>query len=410
MRKDKHNRVRERLVIKELTRENLDQFNDLFRYAFQVSNNELVSLGYEEDEIKKSKSPIFDKSKVIGWFDGEKLASQIAVYPMRVNIHGRIYKMGGVTGVATYPEYSNMGLMNDLMIKSLEEMKSCNQSISFLYPYSIPFYRRKGWEVVSDKMSFTIKDTQLPKQVSVSGTVERVPTEHPDLKAVHKDFTAKRHGSLIRGDFEWEEYWKWDVDDINVAIYYNEDGKPTGYVAYLIENDIFKIKELVYLNQEARHGIWNFISAHFSMIDEVIGDNYTSEPIAFILEDPEIKETICPYIMARITDVEKFITDYPFSYRPKTEKIHLIIDDPMAKWNSGDFSIFWDDNGRTLCKKGEKSGHEIKMNIQTLTAMLMSYKTPSYLQRIERIEGEWHGIHLLESIIPKEQPYFSDYF
>lgn len=410
MLKNENNRIKERLIIKPLTREDIDQFNNLFRYAFQVSNNELLSLGYEEEEIKQSKYPIFEKAKVTGWFDGNKLASQIAIYPMKINIHGHIYKMGGVTGVATYPEYANMGLMNELMKRSLEDMRDSGHSISFLYPYSIPYYRRKGFEVVSDKMSFTIKDTQIPDFKPVRGAVERVSMDHTDLKNIHNKFTENRHGTLIRGNFEWEEYWKWEVDDTIVAIYYSEDGNPFGYMVYLIENDIFKIKELVYLNEEARHGLWNYIRAHFSMIDKVIGFNYTNEPIAFLLEDSEIKETIRPYIMARITDVYKFISDYPFSSRLKNEKLHLIIDDSMAKWNCGDFSISWDSNGRTVCKVGDKSGRDVKMDIQTLTAMLMSYKSPSYLNRIERIEGDWHAIHLLENIIPKEIPYFSDYF
>ena len=50
------------------------------------------------------------------------------------------------------------------------------------------------------------------------------------------------------------------------------------------------------------------------------------------------------------------------------------------------------------------------MDIQTLTTMLMSYKTPSYLYKIGRIESSIKGINLLESLIPKEQVYFSDYF
>ena len=29
--------------------------------------------------------------------------------------------------------------------------------------YTSPFYRHKGWEIVSDKMTFRIRDNQLPK-------------------------------------------------------------------------------------------------------------------------------------------------------------------------------------------------------------------------------------------------------
>jgi len=275
------NRLQRRLIMRELTKNDVSQYNALLRYAFQVTSRELLDVGWEEDEIRRSKYPVIEKASVLGWFDGDKLASQLAVYPMKVNVHGEIYQMGGLTGVATYPEYSNAGLMHSLMKQSLEDMRERGQSVSFLYPYSIPYYRKKGWEIVSDKMHFLIKDTQLPKRVEVSGMVERVDIEHSDIKKIHDAFAQKRHGALVRRQLEWEEYFRWEVEDLIAAVYYNEKDEPLGYMFYWIENEVFYIKEMVYLTQEARHGIWNYISAHFSMITEVRGDNYTSEPLAF---------------------------------------------------------------------------------------------------------------------------------
>ncbi len=72
--------------------------------------------------------------------------------------------MGGLTGVGTYPEYANMGLMNQLMRQALADMQKKKQSISYLFPYSFPYYRQRGWEIISDKMTFEIKDYQLPKE------------------------------------------------------------------------------------------------------------------------------------------------------------------------------------------------------------------------------------------------------
>ena len=68
---------------------------------------------------------------------GEKLISQLAVYPFKVNIFGEIFEMGGLTGVGTYPEFANMGLMKNLLKYALKDMKERKQSIfSYLYPYA----------------------------------------------------------------------------------------------------------------------------------------------------------------------------------------------------------------------------------------------------------------------------------
>ncbi|MEG0766715.1 MAG: GNAT family N-acetyltransferase, partial [Clostridia bacterium] len=60
----------------------------------------------------------------------------------------------------------------------------------------------------------------------------------------------------------WEEYWRWDVEDEIVAIYYTQAHQPTGYLVYTLANEHMTVKEMVYLNPEARQGLWNYISAH----------------------------------------------------------------------------------------------------------------------------------------------------
>lgn len=399
-----------RFTLRQLTKKDAAQYNALFRYAFQVTNNELSSLGWKEKEIQKTKSPIMEKAEAYGWFDQEKLVSQICTYPMQVNIYGKMYKMGGITGVATYPEYSGMGLMQELMKQSLTKMKERGQYISFLCPYSIPFYRKKGWEVVSDKMQYSIKDTQLPKKVAVSGMVERVLSEDKILFEIHDKFTLLRHGALKRNKLEWEEYWKWDSDDVLVAVYYNINHEALGYVVYYLENEIFKIKEMIYLNQEAYHGLWNYVINHFSMITDVKGYNYTNEPIAFVLEDSEITETITPNVMARIVDFEGFIKDFPFDSISIHNNLHFKLTDAMMECNNGDFSLSWDKKGKTIIEKGGTTGELVECDIQTLVCMFLGYKSPTYLKKIEHVNATKKAIRILEDIIPNESPYFSDYF
>lgn len=397
--------------MRQLKESDLEEFNALLRYVFQVTGDELLKSGWEEDEIQRAKAPILKQSYILGYFHKDKLASQIVVYPMEVNVYGEIYKMGGITGVATYPEYAGRGLIHTLMLKILEHMREEQQTISFLYPYSIPFYRKKGWEIVSDQIKFSIKDTQLPKKQPVSGMVERVDWDHEDLKNVYRYFAVQRHGALMREDLSWEEYWRWESDDVIAAIYYSEEHKPLGYVVYSIENEIFNVKEILYLNIEARHGIWNYISSHFSMITEVRGYNYTGEPLAFLLEDSEITETIAPYYMARIVDVREFILQYPFQVMPEDFHIHLIVHDNMAPWNEGDFQIYWRDQ-KTFCDRENDLPltNIVELDIQTLTTMLMGYKRPSYLYENDRLEMEYYMVQILERLIPVGKPYFSDYF
>lgn len=396
------------LRIRPVEEKDVAQFNELLSYVFQVTKSDIEESGFENKrEMIKSKKPILELSKVFGWFNNDQLVSQIAIYPCEVNIHGTLYKMGGVTGVGTYPEYAGHGLMNELIRVSLENMRANQQWISYLYPYSIPYYRRKGWEIMSDKLTFKIRDTQLPKTVDVPGMVERQEVDHEDVYKVYNQFAKENHGALQRTKFNWEEYWRYENEEQRTAaIYYGVDGEPKGVLFYWIAEEVFHIKEMFYLNQEARNGLWNFITAHFSMVYWIQGNIYKNEPLAFLLEDGQIRETIKPYFMARIVDVEEFLKVFPF--KPFRKNFHFVVSDPLAQWNNGIFGLIWENEQLQVVK--EAVGEPVYLDIQTLTCLLMNYRGAAYLARIERIETDKETLRTLERIIPDMAAYFSDDF
>ena len=406
----KREEIRQRLTMKPVELEHLQQFNELLRYVFQVTDADIEESGYEDGkEIARAKRPVLKTADVIGWFNDETLISQLAIYPCEVNIHSRIFPMGGITGVGTYPEFANLGLMQELIETALNKMRGNQQWISYLFPYDIPYYRRKGWEIMSDKLTFRIRDSQLPQQVPVSGSVERLDIDDSDVITVYDQFARKNHGAMIRNQLNWEEYWRWEnEDERTAAMYYDGNGEPQGYCLYWIAEEVFHIKEMIYLNQEARHGLWNFIGAHFSMINYVEGDIYKHEPISFLFDDSDIKETLAPFFMARIVDVTEFLKVYPFDAVPGAS-FHFVVTDSVASWNNGLFGVSWDELGQISVDQ-EAQGEAIHLDIQTLTTMLMSYKRPSYLASIERLTTSRQTIRLLEQIIPGQTAYFSDYF
>lgn len=397
------------LKIKSVGTEYLEQYNQLLRYVFQVTTQDLNTSGWQEKEILHAKSPTMQRADVIGWFDQDTLVSQVAVYPMKVNIFSQTYDMGGLTGVGTYPEYSNLGLMHKLLEQALIQMRAKGQYISYLFPYSIPYYRRKGWEVVSDKISYEIEDYQLPKSKQLQGDVRRVSVDSDELKRTYERYAQRTHGAIFRDQLAWNEYWLWDSDDIMAAIYYNEDNEPDGYVIYWLADDIFHVKDMIFNNELARSGLWNFISAHLSMIDKVVGCTYTDEPLAFLLEDASITETISPYYMARIVDFAAFIEKFPFKPSLLIREWKFMLSDPIMACNHGTFLLRIDTHGKGEAIKLNEPCEDT-INIQTMTTMLLGYKRPDYLARIGRIVASESTIDMLEDSIEQQTPYISDYF
>lgn len=398
--------IKRSLDIRSLGVQHVDQSAELLTYVFQVTNQDLAQI--QGQHPMQWKKPVLEQCDGLGWFAGEKLVSQLVVYPFDVNIHGKAFKMGGVTGVGTYPEYAGLGLMNDLMKQGLQNMRAAGQHISYLFPYSIPYYRKKGWEIISDVITYKVRDTQIPKPYEVAGRMERVKWDHPDIKQAYEQFSRKENAAMIRNELAWDEHFRWEREELSACVYYNEYHEPTGYMYYKVENETFYVREMIFNNEDARRGLWNFIGAHFSMVYYVEGKIFQNEPLSFFLEDGEIEEKISPYYMARIVDASEFLLEFPFTNQPKSG-FTLELTDPILEWNTGTFSFEWN-NEKKLTESNAQQEHVIKTDVQTLCTMLLNYKKASHLKEVGRLSASEETIHFLEQIIPNNEPWFSDYF
>ena len=95
----------------------LDQYNALLRYTFQVTEDELTATGWKDEEIKQSKFPVLERADVLGCFDGDTLISQFAVYPLKMNIYGEVFPVG-FQFVQGYPtSHDALASGKDLLVK-----------------------------------------------------------------------------------------------------------------------------------------------------------------------------------------------------------------------------------------------------------------------------------------------------
>ena len=51
---------------------------------------------------------------------------------------------------------------------------------------------------------------------------------------------------MIRNELAWDEYWRWDLEELTAAVYYDTSHDPQGYLLYWISEDVLHIKEMVY--------------------------------------------------------------------------------------------------------------------------------------------------------------------
>ena len=121
----------------------------------------------------------------------------------------------------------------------------------------------------------------------------------------------------------------------------------------------------------------------------------------------EATYTILPYAMGRIIDIESFLQDYPCDPDGGTLYIELEIEDHLLSWNNRSFRLCFSDG--TCMLTDEPAEYKLKMEIGTLTTLLLVYKTAERLYALERIEGKQEAVDRLDDVLFHKIPYISDY-
>ncbi|NDI36247.1 GNAT family N-acetyltransferase [Chengkuizengella sediminis] len=387
-------------MIRLILEKDYPQVFPLHEYAFQY-------------QLTEEKKKIKQKRKMIGYFNDNKLLAKLEMIDFKVWIDDKVWSMGGVAGVATWPEHRRGNKVKELLHISLQMLRDQKISISFLHPFQIGFYRKYGWELFCNELQINIpvNDLTFLNLVEREGHVTRVDvTENLlILNEVYEQFAKKYNGMLERS----KEWWKDSVlPDQNCAGYYNHDSQLMGYILYEINNGKLIVQEFISLNVEAKKGLWNFICQHDSMITEVELTCSNHDNILFMLPNPKVRSRLDPYFMARIVDIELFLSQYHFNECDESVIIHLT--DDFALWNQGTVIIKKGNATFYPVKEGSNCTHPPKkglhINIGPFTALLLGYKTAFELSEIGMIHGTDKEMGILQSVITKNKTFFYDYF
>jgi predicted acetyltransferase len=401
------------MQIRQLTAEEFEERIALSQFAFQLQ--------LPPDRLEHHRK-VFRPEEDWGAFDDEgKLLSAMKLLPLETWIQGKKFAMGGLAGVATWPEARRQGCVSKLLVHGLKTMKESGQTVSMLHPFMFGFYRKFGWENTIERKCYTIATNQLPQRVETPGEVKRMA--NPDLEvvsAIYEAYASRYSGTLVRSRQWWNERMLTKTGSF--AVHYDESGTAEGYVFYQILDRTMTIHDWASLTETSRRALWTFVANHDSMIERVTMIAPIDDPLPFLLADPRIKQEVIPYFMSRIVDAEAFVAEYPWIDGQK-EEVALTLTDDHAPWNNGKYRLIWSKDGSgQLVRSGDaasarlnpdsstKSGQGIKCDIQALTAMLIGNRKPSLLLEVGRIQGAAGAVATLESRFPVRTTHLMDFF
>ncbi|WP_051344356.1 GNAT family N-acetyltransferase [Alicyclobacillus herbarius] len=403
--------------IRRLRREELTQHLTLDEFAFQFQF---------DPETRQQILHEVDAATILGCFIDGELVAQAQVLPLTAYVAGTPYAMGGVASVATWPEYRRGGKVARLLRRALLEMREAGQTLSMLAPFSFAFYRKYGWEMLMERRLYTLSEREWPRFPDTGGRLERT-TDWQRLSRIYEAYARRYTGMLSRTEHWWEQRIARRKPGQR-AVYINASGAETGYILYQVQQNVLTVHELVFLDEDARRGLWNFIANHDSMAREAKLVAPLDDTLPYLLDNPRITQELEPYFMARIVDVEAFLQTYPFVPVDEAWRLLFSVTDTYAPWNEAGFQVQWRDlanSSEKVCvhrmdgqavgiqaqtTRGSSGELIVDVDIQDLTAMLMGYQRPVRLWQMGRLHCDERAVALLERVVPQQTPYLLDFF
>lgn len=389
--------------LKQIKRLNERDYNDIFalsQFAFQYELTE------EELVEKKAEAA---RHKIWGWMADDQIAAKLHLIPLSIYVNRHQFEMGGVSSVATWPEYRRQGMVKHLLKHALIDMKKQGQTVSLLHPFSVPFYRQYGWELTFTNQYYTIPMEKLRQEWNGAGVVRRIDPDISLLNEIYTDYAKQFTGMLVRDEKWWEQ--RVFKDKFHIAVAFNNEQQPEGYIFYEVKESEFHVKEMVYRNLNGRELLLQFVANHDSMAKEVRMTVPENDNLSLIVNDPVFEQKLEPYFMARIVDVEGFLSNYPFETEGDVlaEPLAIYVEDGFFPVNNGTYELTKVDNEiKITYMKEPKRG--IHCSIQQLTVMLLGYKRPFELFHAGLIHGGKREIEQAEKLIAKQQTFLSDFY
>ncbi|WP_390354612.1 GNAT family N-acetyltransferase [Virgibacillus halophilus] len=386
--------------IKVLYAEDYDEIFQLSEFAFQYK------LSPEELQKKKEEA---SRHTIWGWMDDNaKIAAKVHLIPLTCYLNEKPFAMGGISAVATWPEYRRQGMVKHLLHHALQYMRKNGQMISYLHPFSVPFYRKFGWELCFMERKCTIPMEGMRQNWEGRGYVRRISTDIPLLHAIYTGYAKKYNGMMTRD----EKWWQQRIlrQDFHIAAAYNDSNQPEGYIIYHVQKDKLEIVDFAYTSMNGWKLLLQFIANHDSMAAQVELTVPENEPLSLLLEKPVLEQKIQSYFMARIVDIPAFLKEYSFA--KGSHAVQLVVADEFLPENSGSYVIEKRDTDTyvNFTKEGHITAEDIHMKVQQLTQILFGFARPMELHRLGLIQGSEASVRELEWLIPERQTYFADFF
>lgn len=292
----------------------------------------------------------------------------------------------GIGGVGVAPERRGDGSATMMMTRILEELYSQGVALSSLYPATVKFYRRVGYEFAGQATRIKLPLDRIDAREREL-ELEQVEPTLPTIRELYRSGAKKQDGNLDRSDFNWHGITH-DGDKLRRAYLIHEQGKPAGYLIY---NHMADGGPPAYINvidwqaqtPGAAKRLLTFLADHRTVRRAAYLVASPQEWLFSLLGEYSIEYQRQENWMLRVVHVPRALEErgYPKAVRAE---LHLRIHDDILPGNEGDWVLTVSD-GRGSVQAGGRG--EIEIDVRGLASLYAGYHTVTQLSQIGTLGG-----------------------
>jgi len=320
----------------------------------------------EKEADENSKDP---NTVMWGAFDEEgHMVSAVSTMRHDMSYEGEVISCGELHMVGTLPEARGCGAVRSVMKSVLHEYRDRGDLFALLIPFSFAFYRKFGFEEVSEMLVQKAAIAQFaPFRQELRAKQILSQEETDEARRLYESFAAGYNLADMKTDREWQyrDYgefgsggWQYGNRARYSYLFRDTDGVSHAYLTFVFAHGPegpftgrMEVTDIAFDCPEALHSVFGFIYGMRAKITGVDLELPRDVDISRFLPEPgDVERKLDGHFMARALNIDRILSSMQHPDESGSYSVH--IEDKFLPENTGTYTVKLEDGEVTGVEKG----------------------------------------------------------
>ena len=320
----------------------------------------------------------------------------------------------GLSAVGVAPDCRGSGVGSALLRRALEELRAEGIPLTVLYPSSLRFYRRAGFERAGQRLNYELPLAAIDVDARSLALAPFEASQYEEVYRVYEQRARRSSGVLDRPGWMWHS--RLEPKDKQSFRFLVKDGDVTeGYVVFFQGGrfDPLTVADVCALTPRAGRRILGLFAGYRSVVEHVIWSGGPLDPLLYLLGEQltagarnTVKVTRALDWVLRIVDVAGALSarGYPPGL---SAELHFEVRDELLAANAGRF-VLHVAGGRGEVASG--GAGRIRLHVRDLAAIYTGFMAPHECTYLGTIEAPTDDLALAAAVFAGPRPWIADMF